>query len=1199
MSKKQETTESKVSRRRFLQVGGVLSALGLGAAYSVTKGTGILQTLAPVEATFVDNPIDHYPTRGWEDLYRDQYSYDYKARAMCTPNCTHSCDTTVYIRDGVAIRCEQSYNTQNADVDVSWNPRGCLKGYTIIRRFYGPTRIRYPMVRVGYFERYTRPDGSEGMKPLPIEKRTGRRGDGKWTRVKFDQAHELVARSIIKIAEDDKNAFTDPETGRKFDPMKRVHVYPAIRAAGMVTRHSSASRFTSTIGCMEYTEYDWYADLPPGHPITAGYQTSDHEANDWRRSKLVMNMGKNLIENKLADNHFTTESLERGSKIVTVSPDYQASCTRADLWVTIRPGTDAAFLLGVCNLIMQNNWIDKPYVIKYTSLPLLVRQDTQKYLRWSDIDSTAEKYDHNIRDRKERTKRYIDKEWWGDFVVFDLDSKKPVKVSRKELGDKMPKCDAALRGTYKIKLADGKEVECKPGYQMQEEHCAYFTPEIVQEICSVHPDAVRKVAKMFATIKPGAIHQGEGINHWFYQNLAQRNAFLLQALVGNLGMDGGGVSNWAGQYKGPNAPGVFKTWWKVLIDGPDKVPNPEYTKKWIECPQVNPEHKHIDPDTGKEEITYALHHQPYWTGYGMAFGGRFPLDPVKVRAYDKVRRRDGSLYDIKTLSEIDKGIDPTGKVTSGYNYLFNRGQSYCYTPPKFWWTLHCNFLNQTKGQPQVLHSLVWHDHDRDKDLAADPKDPTVAYLDTIVTSDIEMTTTCDHSDIVLPVPSWFELDYPDISVSPSNPFLQIQMGVMPKVCECKQDIDHFANVLKWMDTVYKEDHGRETTYAKTAFPHILLGDIDEARAKGDHKLVDKIVKTCEGYIQKALDNGTSTKGFTVERLKEGPVRLHLKTYPRVPFWDNVHMDEPIYTKTGRFEFYKEEDKFIALEENLCVHKESIEFTPYGPGMQWPAAKNYKNPAWEKGYRFYYNTPHGRHSVHSSWRMTDWNLIWSSDFGTARNVNMRDFVYARANDGDTTKNYKSPLSGEPQLEMNPKDAAELKIEHGDYVLVYNDRGSFIVRVKHNPRMSPRQVTIYHGWWPKSFVKGTWQSVTSLHINPVQETDDMVHKTVCGQNLEEGYSPQNWAPTGVNRDCAVGIVKVTSLEEALEIGKKLGIKDMQVQNIGRGRPVNSVADLPDVWVEANRTWKAPKWIAKDFTGSDIIKKFITGDPQPEES
>jgi hypothetical protein len=65
----------------------------------------------------------------------------------------------------------------------------------------------------------------------------------------------------------------------------------------------------------------------------------------------------------------------------------------------------------------------------------------------------------------------------------------------------------------------------------------------------------------------------------------------------------------------------------------------------------------------------------------------------------------------------------------------------------------------------------------------------------------------------------------------------------------------------------------------------------------------------------------------------------------------------------------------------------------------------------------------------------------------------------------------------------------------------------------------------------------------------------------------------------------------------LGKKYGIPDLVENYIGRQSPVHSVNDLPDVWVASNRTWKAPKWEAKDFSKSDLMKKFASGAIQPE--
>ncbi len=106
-----EKKEAKISRRRFLTAGSLFGALGLGAAYSLADGTGMLETLQPIEATFVENPLDYYPKRGWEKLYRDQYAYDYKARTICSPMIRRSSGTssglprTVRSRPAKVSRC--------------------------------------------------------------------------------------------------------------------------------------------------------------------------------------------------------------------------------------------------------------------------------------------------------------------------------------------------------------------------------------------------------------------------------------------------------------------------------------------------------------------------------------------------------------------------------------------------------------------------------------------------------------------------------------------------------------------------------------------------------------------------------------------------------------------------------------------------------------------------------------------------------------------------------------------------------------------------------------------------------------------------------------------------------------------------------------------------------------------------------------
>src|SRR6185295_8331289 len=157
--------------------------------------------LDPVEA--IDNPLDHYPARDWERIYRDQYHYDSSFKFLCLPNDTHNCRLTAFVRAGVAVRIEQSYDLGGtADLygnkaSAAWGPRGCPKGYSILQRVYGPHRMKFPTVRKRWL------DWAEAGFP-----RTGdyqaryfaTRGDDERVRISWDQAFTLIARAILNIA---------------------------------------------------------------------------------------------------------------------------------------------------------------------------------------------------------------------------------------------------------------------------------------------------------------------------------------------------------------------------------------------------------------------------------------------------------------------------------------------------------------------------------------------------------------------------------------------------------------------------------------------------------------------------------------------------------------------------------------------------------------------------------------------------------------------------------------------------------------------------------------------------------------------------------------------------------------------------------------------------------------------------------------
>src|SRR3990170_1304176 len=137
----------KITRRNFIKISAAtISALGMSN---------------PVLAAFkfipeIDNPLDFYPDRDWEKIYRDQFKYDSTVHFLCAPNDTHNCLLRGFVKNDIITRIGPSYGYGKAE-DVygnkashRWDPRLCQKGLVMVRKIYGPRRVKYPMVREGF-----------------------------------------------------------------------------------------------------------------------------------------------------------------------------------------------------------------------------------------------------------------------------------------------------------------------------------------------------------------------------------------------------------------------------------------------------------------------------------------------------------------------------------------------------------------------------------------------------------------------------------------------------------------------------------------------------------------------------------------------------------------------------------------------------------------------------------------------------------------------------------------------------------------------------------------------------------------------------------------------------------------------------------------------------------------------------------------
>jgi len=1081
----------------------------------------------------VDNPLGRYPDRDWERVYRDQYAYDGSFTWICAPNDTHMCRMRAFVRNGVMLRSEQNYDHDRCGdlygnkATAAWNPRGCSKGFTMQRRIYGPYRLKGPVIRKGWKE--WADAGFPSLSDAP-ELRTkfkfDDRGNDAFVRLDWNEVSRYVAAGLQAVAktysgnegaarlERDgyEQLMIDKVEGAGTRTIKvgsnlPVHgvigkfgIYRIANLLGLLDHHVRGVPPEQARGARDWNEYTWRGDQAPGQPFVHGLQASDMDFNDMRFSKLVIQIGKNLIENKMPESHWMNEVMERGGKLVDIAPEYNCPSTKSDYWIGVRPGlSDTAVLLGVTKILMDEGWYDGDFCRQFTDFPLLVRTDTLRRLRPQEVEANYELKDLRAGPSyKVQGLTDVQRGKVGDFCVWDTGTGRPAYLSRDDVGKQM-KVTPALEGTYRVRLTTGQEVEVMTTFEMYKRHLQDYDLSTVEEISGAPAHLVRRLAEdIWKTTQAGgpvAIHIGEGINHYFHATLHNRASYLPMMLTGNIGKHGAGVYTWAGNYKG------------------------------------------------------ALFQASEWSGPGV--GSYTHEDPFQPVLDEKARITHDNL---RHLSDAE---DPsywacgertlTVDLPRGGRRNFT-GQSHTPTPTKVIWYNNANFLNQAKWVYNILVNVL-------------PK------VDMIIDQQIEWTGSAEYADVVLPVNSWVEQEDFECGASCSNPFLQVWKGGIKPVHDTIDDGAVFAGVARAM-----------------------------AAATGDARFADyfKFVseKKAKVYLQRVFDNSTTTRGkdgpYNVDKLlagdyggEPGAALMLFRTYPRVPFWEQIHDSIPFYTDCGRLASYCDLPEAIEYGENLIVHREAVEATPYLPNvivssspfvrpvdygisadtvdadlrqvrnvkLPWSEVKKTVNPLWKQGYTFFCSTPKSRHSTHSSWSTVDWHWIWSDNFGDPHRTDKR-----------------APGVGDRQIDVNPAAAEQLGLKDGDYVHVdANDldrpyigwkedvgprHKAFrcMVRVRINPGV-PYNFTImkHTGWiatersvkahetrldgralaaetgYQASYRYGSHQSITRNWMMPMHQTDSLFHKKTGSMGFVFGFDVDNHAINTVPKETLVRITK----------------------------------------------------------------------------
>jgi anaerobic dimethyl sulfoxide reductase subunit A len=474
---------------------------------------------------------------------------DRVVRTTCSPNCTGSCGQLAFVRDGNIVKVQQAADYP----DKAYNPRGCMKGISYHTLVHGPDRIKTPLIR------------------------EGERGSGTFRAATWEEALDRISSEFKRI-------------GGMWG-WDAIHVFGQVPGSGYIQKGANY-RACAGLGMTHGTSFDFNGDLPMGMPITFGVQNAEHEAKDWANSRFLLLFGANPVETRIPDAHFIADALEKGARLVVVDPTFSATASKADAWLRIKPGTDAALGLALCKRVIDTGKADWDFMRTYTDAPLLVRTDTHKRLRADEI-LPGQARDPGLAmglglgnyGRKAlpvgtapevpgAVPPAADAPPPPRFVVWDNTGKQPVVVGTERLG--IPAgVDAALEGRFTVALKDGTQVEVTPGFALVKAELDTWTPERASEVTGIPADDIVRVADAYAAERPAAIIMGGGTNHWYHGDLNGRALGLLASLTGNVGRSGGGFSVYVGQYK---VRVDTSPWWNIGDKKAKVVPSIYFTR---------------------------------------------------------------------------------------------------------------------------------------------------------------------------------------------------------------------------------------------------------------------------------------------------------------------------------------------------------------------------------------------------------------------------------------------------------------------------------------------------------------------------------------------------------------------------------------------------------------------------------------------
>jgi DMSO reductase family type II enzyme molybdopterin subunit len=682
-------------------------------------------------------------------------------------------------------------------------------------------------------------------------RRLGERGEGRWERISWDEALTEAADAILDAIE---------EVGPQSVVME---MSPEIGAS------LPASRFMGTLGGTSLDVDGTINDFMTGLQQTFGKFSFCPSFDDGFHTEFGLILHANPAHTMIPSFHYMTEGRYRGREVALISPDVSPSHVHVDYHVPIRHGTDAALLLAMCQVIISEDLLDRDFVASQTDLSLLVRTDSGEFLRPLHLEEGG------------RDDRF--------FQAHPQDGVIPADPASLLLD-----FEARLEGTLEVETLDAGRVEVEPLFarlaRMLDED---YTPEQAHEICEVHPDTIRMLARKVATRRT-RLTMGMSAAKYYHGDLMTRSAILVLALTGNWGKKGTGTGSWNSFMFDGMTTTMAKT--KPGVEGGMEVVNAVRLFRDAMLKE--------DPTLTGELADRAL-----WR-----LMGRGNMVPPAFFWYHQAGYRERWNRPEWNDPGMKRSFDEYFEEASRQETWREAAQTAATVPARVLLEVGGNTLRRTRGGKKMVFENLW------------------PQLTKVICADYRMSQTALHSDIVLPAAQHYEKTGYGMP-GPYTMFLSLAEAAVEPYAESRTEWDMFGELCRSIAR-RAEERGLES------FTH-RSGETRRYEELWDLFTLNGTLVDGESFVSSALADsvasGNMPEGTTIEKMREkgyshykdwaflALAKANASPFPKgethSPLRNHIELGHPYPTLTRRAQFLIDHPWYREAGEDLPVHKE--------------------------------------------------------------------------------------------------------------------------------------------------------------------------------------------------------------------------------------------------------------------------------------